>query len=140
MTIEKLTDMLAELMGGREVPTPDANGEIALTVEGVQLKLACLSSAAEDIYCHAVVGSVADLAHPDRVLEDVLEANFFWSGTAGGTLSILPGTDSLLLADRRDGDYFDSAQTLKDYLSAFASKVIEWRVYLDDCREEKEVR
>lgn len=125
---------------GLEVPAPDKNGSIKMTVRGVELALTCPNGSSDDVYCHAVVGTVAGLAHPDRVFEDALAANFFWKGTAGGTLSILPETDELMLADRRDGDFFDSAATLIDYLSAFAAKVREWRVYLDDCRIETEVK
>ena len=136
MVENNLTRALEELAReqGVEVPTPDENGAIAMTVAGVQLALTCHSGESDDIFCHAVVGTVAELEHPDRVLSDALAANFFWEDTAGGTLSLLPGTDNLMLADRRDDDFFDSVETLKDYLATFATKVNDWRVYLNDCR------
>lgn len=119
---------------GVEPLRPDADGTVALTVDGVPMKLTCREGAPDDVYCHAQAGSVAGLEYPDRVLEDALVANFFWRGTDGGTLSVLPGTDTLMLGDRRDAEYFETADDLREYLAEFARQVREWHAYLDASR------
>lgn len=136
MVDNAFTRALGEMARGAGVEPlrPDADGTVALTVDGVPMKLTCREGAPDDVYCHAEAGSVAGLAYPDRVLEDALAANFFWRGTGGGTLSILPGTDTLMLGDRRDAAYFETADDLRGYLADFARQVRDWHLYLDDNR------
>lgn len=136
MVDNAFTRALGEMARGAGVEPfrPDADGTVALTVDGVPMKLTCREGAPDDVYCHAEAGSVAGLAYPDRVLEDALAANFFWRGTGGGTLSILPGTDTLMLGDRRDAAYFETADDLRGYLADFAQQVRDWHLYLDDNR------
>ena len=56
-------------------------------------------------------------------------------GNAGSTLALDPENGDLILHDRRDAEYFESADVLKGYLAAFADTVIGWRDHFDRFRE-----
>lgn len=126
-------DALVREKGG-EMPKLDDNGTVTLSVGGVALSFVCGDGEPGYVYCHAVVGSLEGLEHADRVLEDLLQANFFWRGTEGGTLSVLEETNEVMLADRRVASFFETAEDLLGYAKAMAACVADWREHLDAYR------
>ena len=112
----------------------DETGVFRIVVDGVPVTFVLKSENPEIVYCHAIIGSLKDLARRDLILKQALEANFFWIGNAGSTVSLLAESDELMLGDRRDASYFADDQTLVDYLGTFVGKIRSWRMRLDAWR------
>lgn len=112
----------------------DETGVYRLVADGVPVTFAIKLENPEVVHCHAIIGSLKGLARRDLVLKQALEANFFWLGNAGSTVSLLADTGELMLGDRRDASYFADGQALADYLGAFVGTVRSWRMRLDGWR------
>lgn len=85
-----------------------------------------------DVVCHATVGSFANVSVKDIFLEDALKANCFWGETNGATLSVKPDTDTLVLADRREANFVESADGLEAFFAQFFGTLRKWKRYLAD--------
>ena len=110
------------------------DGETHVVVADIPITMACREDDPDTVIVVSRVGSTTGLRHPEMPLEDALEANFLWMGNAGSTLALDPENGDLILHDRRDAEYFESADVLKGYLVAFADTVIGWRDHLDQFR------
>lgn len=120
--------------GANAVHEGDETGVYRLVVDEVPVTFVMKPENPEIVYCHAIIGSLKGLARRDLVLKQALEANFFWLGNAGSTISLLADSDELMLGDRRDAEYFSDDQVLADYLGAFVGAVRSWRMRLDGWR------
>lgn len=129
----EFTAALAALCGPGGVE-PNESGEYAFKFAGVPLKAVCSPETPDEVRCYAKVGSLAGIEDPGALLTDMLEANFFWIGNAGSTVAVIPGTDDVLLQDRREAGYFADAETLKGYLAAFADKATMWSGHIEEYR------
>lgn len=137
MTDNAFVRALGELSGaGQEGVALRASGEgeTHVIVAGVPITMVCREDDPDTVITVARVGSTKGLLHPELPLEDALEANFLWMGNAGSTLSLDPENGDLVLHDRRDAVYFESADVLKGYLAAFADTVIGWQGHFDRFR------
>lgn len=114
--------------------TPDANGSCDLLLGDVRVTLTCREENPDDVYCHCAIASLEGLEDEVPLLNDFLEANFFWEGTAGATLGIDAETKTLLLVDRREAAYFQDGEVFADWIGAFAENVRSWRDYVADYR------
>ena len=130
----EFTAALAGLFGPEAV-RPNAAGEYVFRFAGTPLKMVCRPDAPEEVCCYAKIGSIEGIERVDGLLTDLLEANFFWIGNAGSTVAVVPGSDDVILEDRREAAYFESAETLKGYLAAFVDKVLTWRGHIDEYRK-----
>lgn len=116
---------------GVDVPEADAAGVRTFALSGVELKLVCPPDESACVDCEAYVGSFAEVADKATLMEDALEANFFWEGTRGGTLGLAEGDgDDLVLSDRRDVDDLTGEGALGAWLSDFVRTVHDWRSYI----------
>lgn len=120
--------------GANAVHEGNETGVFRLVADGVPVTFVIRQENPEIVYCHAIIGSLGGLARRDLVLKQALEANFFWLGNAGSTVSLLADSDELMLGDRRDASYFADGQALADYLGAFVGAVRAWRMRLDGWR------
>lgn len=130
----EFTAALAGLFGPEAV-RPNAAGEYVFRFAGTPLKMVCRPDAPEEVCCYAKIGTIEGIERVDGLLADFLEANFFWLGNAGSTVAVVPGSDDVILEDRREAAYFESAETLKGYLAAFVDKVLTWRGHIDEYRK-----
>ena len=120
--------------GANAVHEGDETGVYRLVADEVPVVFVMKPENPEIVYCHAIIGSLRGLARRDVILKQALEANFFWLGNAGSTVSLLADSEELMLGDRRDASYFADDQALTDYLGAFVSTVRSWRMRLDGWR------
>lgn len=140
MVDNAFTRALGEISGAKEpgvAVRASGDGEVHAVVSGVPITMVCKEDDPDTVIAVARVGSTAGLRHPEMPLEDALEANFLWMGNAGSTLALDPENGDLILHDRRDAFYFETADVLKGYLAAFADTVIGWRNHFDQFREAK---
>lgn len=116
---------------GVDVPAADETGARHFAVGGVELKLVRDPDEPESVDLEAYVGSIAGVPDRATLMEDALEANFFWEGTRGGTLGFAEGDgDDLVLSDRRDVDDLAAEGAFGAWLGGFAKTVAEWRRYI----------
>ena len=120
--------------GADAVHEGDETGVFRLVAGGVPVTFVIKPENPEIVYCHAIIGSLSGLARRDLILKQALEANFFWLGNAGSTVSLIDESDELMLGDRRDASYFADDQVLADYLGAFVGAVRSWRMRMDGWR------
>lgn len=130
----EFTAALAGLFGPDAV-RPNVAGEYVFRFAGTPLKMVCSPEAQDEVCCYAKIGTIEGIERVDGLLADLLEANFFWIGNAGSTVAVVPGSDDVILEDRREAAYFENAETLKGYLAAFVDKVLMWRGHIDEYRK-----
>lgn len=106
-------------------------GEALIEAENDVTMILAQSEDGAAVYCRAEVGALDGL-DADAAIRALIEGNYFWSATAGGTLSIKDG--AVFLTDRREPTYFAEDGALGEYLDRFVDTVITWRERLDSCR------
>lgn len=121
-------------MEGDAAFQPDANGSCDLVLGDVRVTFTCREDAPDDVYCHTAVASMEGLEDEPVLLNDILEANFFWEGTAGATLGIDSETKKLVLTDRREASYFQDGEVFASWIGAFMENVLSWREYVANYR------
>ncbi len=114
-------------------------GAADVDVRGTTVTFIVPVDATDVVYARALIGSTdgCDVAEFERA---ALEANFFWQGAHGATLSV-QGSD-VFLTDRRPAVFFDEDEGgWEAYAETFADQILLWRERLEAHRlpAEKEV-
>jgi hypothetical protein len=92
---ENLLGDLANTLG-MESLAPDADGYLALTIDGQDVNIQH-DEKADEILIFGRLARIAD-ENPFPFYQRLLAGNLFWQGTAGGTLSVEPRSQTVYLA------------------------------------------
>jgi len=115
----------------------EAFGEEAVAGDGqvvridlgdTSLAFVARADGADALVCRAFVAGITRLDDPAAFCREALEANFFWSGTEGATLSVDADATALYLTERLSPDEIAGPEALGDYVRAFVETLSSWRL------------
>lgn len=80
------------------------------------------------VLCRAFVSALTRVDDPAALCREALEANFFWRGTEGATLSVNPSATALYLTERLSPGEIDGPEALYAYVDRFVEQIVAWRL------------
>ena len=132
--LEKLAEM-ARGVWSEDAVSSD-NLCFVLGIDGETLTFFSPGDASGLVYCRAQVAPLDAETCPPDFAEAMLQGNFFWTGTRGGTLSFSESDGAIYLTDRFDVGTLENEGDFARYVAGFIRTVDDWRVrrsaYIDD--------
>ncbi len=136
--LEKLAEMARGIWSDDAVNSDDLC--FVLGIDGETLTFFSPSDASGLVYCRAQVAPLDAETCPAGFAEAMLQGNFFWTGTRGGTLSFSESDGAIYLTDRFDVGTLENEGDFARYAAEFIRTVDDWRVrrsaYIDDALED----
>ncbi|MBC6496708.1 MAG: type III secretion system chaperone [Alphaproteobacteria bacterium GM7ARS4] len=127
--IDHLLKTLGESIGLDSLHFDDNDGCLLQFDDTITLLL-LYDAPQDDVYLFSFVQEIpAD--HREKVLIRLLEANYRWQETAGATLSLNPGSESVVLTRQVSANGLDLPQ-LEKLIGDFVDNVEKWSRYLDN--------
>jgi len=80
------------------------------------------------VACRAFVTTLEGFADPAQFIRDALDANFFWQGTGGATLSFQVETGSFYLTAWALAADVADPEALRRYVGHFLDTLVSWRL------------
>jgi len=80
------------------------------------------------VLCRAFVSALTRVDDPAALCREALEANFFWRGTDGATLSVNPSATALYLTERLPPGEVDGPEALYASVDRFVEQIVAWRL------------
>lgn len=128
MELKDLTAKLGLKFLDKEL-TPDAEGRVALTVDGIPVTLQEFYEAGKLL----TIGELGDV--PSEGMEvlavEMLKANYLYRATGGGTLSLNEQTNKLFLSRYDDLHRLDQ-EGFEKMLENFVNVLVEWHEIVRD--------
>jgi len=101
---------------------------VRLAFEDVAVSLAVREEETRQIVCRSFVAGVTRVDDPAAFCREALEANFFWRGTNGATLSMDARATALYLTEFVAAADIDGPEALAAHLEGFVDTVVDWRL------------
>ncbi|WP_263769498.1 type III secretion system chaperone [Propionivibrio soli] len=126
---DSLLSRAGVLAGIRDL-VADEDGFCLVQVDGRLMLTLEYSQDADAVILGAVCGRLPEPA-PASLLSEILEANYYWIGSGGGTLAINSPAGTLDLQFRESIERMEP-ERLKDLLGAMVINAERWQRRLDD--------
>lgn len=128
-TFENVINCAATVFGDAGEFVDD--GVYTVDFDGVKLALFTSNDDSEDVYFRAKVASIEGTDDPGKLCEEVLQGNFFWSGTGGAILSLNREERAIYLTDRISADDLPDADAVLSACRDLLRIVRDWQLRRD---------
>lgn len=126
MELERLADMAKRIWTDGAV-TADGFG-FAVETGDDTLTFFSPGEASGLVYCRSRIAPIDPEKCPAEFAEELLQGNFFWSGTRGATISFSKPDGEIFLTDRFDEGAFADDGDFARYVLDFTRTLDDWRV------------